>query len=225
MSRREELLRKRCQNKQQSLFVDCPSLKMWMCMLILPPISISKMFRYNTWTMVIITIGTEEICQNCSIPDTDALMNTIDILNRGIHKAFVIMLGPIHVSSRFVLLIVHVYLIASQFSYHQKANLLRTRCECFKDKEESFITSLSERWSKAFEEVQEHADRYKRQHFGVNRLYRILSLHLASIYSHAYNNFSLPILLVYSEQAAAKSTRSQLCNEVVVEQIDRRPEI
>ncbi|KAI6174859.1 Phospholipase B1, membrane-associated [Aphelenchoides bicaudatus] len=106
---------------------------------------------YNTWSMIIITIGTEEICQNCSIPETDALRETIDILNRGIHKALVIMLGPIHVSS----------------SYHQKANLLRTRCACFKDKEESFITSLSNKWSKAFEDVQEHADKYKRQHFSI----------------------------------------------------------
>lgn len=63
----------------------------------------------NTWTLVIITIGTEEICYNCSTPDYDAMVTALDELNRGIHKAFVVLLGPIHVSS----------------AYHQKANLLK----------------------------------------------------------------------------------------------------
>lgn len=50
-----------------------------------------------------------QICINCTGPNTEALIDALDILNRGIHKAFVILLGPIHVSS----------------SYHQKANLLK----------------------------------------------------------------------------------------------------
>ncbi|KAI6179552.1 Phospholipase B1, membrane-associated [Aphelenchoides besseyi] len=119
---------------------------------------------YNTWALIIITIGTEEvcfrmmicndflkICSNCTVPDTDALIETIDILNRGIHKAVVILLGPIHVSS----------------SYHQKANLLKTRCACSKDQSNEFMISLSEKWSTAFAEVQAHSDRYKRKHFGL----------------------------------------------------------
>ncbi|KAI6234485.1 Phospholipase B1, membrane-associated [Aphelenchoides fujianensis] len=106
---------------------------------------------YNTWAM---------ICSNCTAPDTAALKETIDILNRGIHKAFVILLGPIHVSS----------------SYQQKANLLkqvlllllsqlkgvfRTRCACSRDQSNEFMLELSDRWSSSFQEVQEHADYYK----------------------------------------------------------------
>lgn len=71
--------------------------------------SLKELDLYNTWAMVIITVGTEEICKSCSVPDTEALIDAIDILNRGIHRALVILLGPIHVSS----------------SYHQKANLLK----------------------------------------------------------------------------------------------------
>uniref|UniRef100_A0A1I7SHY9 SGNH_hydro domain-containing protein n=2 Tax=Bursaphelenchus xylophilus TaxID=6326 RepID=A0A1I7SHY9_BURXY len=106
---------------------------------------------YNTWAMVIITIGTEEVCGNCSVPDTEALIKAVDILKAGIHKALVILLGPIHVSS----------------SYHQKANLLKTRCSCSKDQSNEFMEKLSAEWSRAFAEVAEHVAAYKSKNFGV----------------------------------------------------------
>ena len=106
---------------------------------------------YNTWAMIIITIGTEEVCNNCTVPNTAALIEALDILNRGIHKAFVILLGPIHVS----------------YSFHQKANLLKDRCECSREKSEEFMLYLSEEWSKAFEEIQGHMESAKRKTFNV----------------------------------------------------------
>jgi hypothetical protein len=105
----------------------------------------------KTWAMIIITIGTEEVCRNCTAPDTDALRDALDILNRGIHKAFVVLLGPIHVSS----------------SYHQKANLLKSRCECSRDMSNEFMIKLSQQWSSAFDEVQEHVLQVKRKTFNV----------------------------------------------------------
>uniref|UniRef100_A0A915CR11 Transposase Tc1-like domain-containing protein n=1 Tax=Ditylenchus dipsaci TaxID=166011 RepID=A0A915CR11_9BILA len=105
---------------------------------------------YNNWAMIIITVGTEEVCSNCSSPNTDALIEALDILNRGVHKAFVVLLGPVHVS----------------FSYSdQKANLLKTRCECSKEKSKEFMDHLSNEWTSAFERIQEHMQSTKRKTF------------------------------------------------------------
>ncbi|CAD5206045.1 unnamed protein product [Bursaphelenchus okinawaensis] len=106
---------------------------------------------YNTWAMVIITIGTEEVCSNCSAPDTEALTKALGILKAGIYKAFVILLGPIHVSS----------------SYHQKANLLKTRCACSKDESNEFMEDLSNEWIESFATVAEHATAIQNKNFGV----------------------------------------------------------
>ncbi|KAK0408792.1 hypothetical protein QR680_004159 [Steinernema hermaphroditum] len=106
---------------------------------------------WNTWTMVIITIGTEEICGGCKAPDYDALVEALDILNRGIHKAFVVLLGPIHVSS----------------AYRLKANLLQNRCACSKEEKIEFMDALSDSWTEAFENLQEHVNSVKRKTFGM----------------------------------------------------------
>ncbi|KAH7728592.1 GDSL-like Lipase/Acylhydrolase family protein [Aphelenchoides avenae] len=105
----------------------------------------------DTWAMVIITIGTEEVCRNCTLPDTGAINDALDILNRGIHKAFVVLLGPIHVSS----------------SYHQKANLLKNRCECSREQSNEFMLKLSDAWASAFDDVYEHVLEVKRRTFNV----------------------------------------------------------
>uniref|UniRef100_A0A183C6W6 Lipase_GDSL domain-containing protein n=1 Tax=Globodera pallida TaxID=36090 RepID=A0A183C6W6_GLOPA len=82
---------------------------------------------FNTWALVIVTIGTEEVCKNCTGPNTKALIEALDVLNRGIHKALVILLGPIHVTSL----------------YEQKFNLLKTRCLCSQSKDDRFMSALT----------------------------------------------------------------------------------
>uniref|UniRef100_A0A183CS28 Lipase_GDSL domain-containing protein n=1 Tax=Globodera pallida TaxID=36090 RepID=A0A183CS28_GLOPA len=104
---------------------------------------------FNTWALVIVTIGTEEVCKNCTGPNTKALIEALDVLNRGIHKALVILLGPIHVTSL----------------YEQKFNLLKTRCLCSQSKDDRFMSALSEQWIKAFEHVQTHMENAKRKTF------------------------------------------------------------
>ncbi|PIO66758.1 hypothetical protein TELCIR_11514 [Teladorsagia circumcincta] len=50
------------------------------------------------WTMVIVTIGTEEVCARCTSPNVTALMEAIDILQKNLPRGFIVLLGPIHVS-------------------------------------------------------------------------------------------------------------------------------
>uniref|UniRef100_A0A915PP32 Lipase_GDSL domain-containing protein n=1 Tax=Setaria digitata TaxID=48799 RepID=A0A915PP32_9BILA len=108
---------------------------------------------HNEWTMVIITIGTEEICKDCQAPNYDALLESLLILDQGIQNAFVILLGPIHVSS----------------SYHREANLLKSRCNCSKQKSDEFMKELSREWTKAFTRLQGYFEQpfIKRRKFGV----------------------------------------------------------
>uniref|UniRef100_A0A0K0G309 Lipase_GDSL domain-containing protein n=1 Tax=Strongyloides venezuelensis TaxID=75913 RepID=A0A0K0G309_STRVS len=109
---------------------------------------------YNTWTMVIITIGTDEVCNFCRGPNTDALIEAIDILNRGIHKALIIMLGPVHVTSRTSL----------------RKNLLKDRCNCSQDKNDEFMKKLSNAWIEGFQEVEGRVHAYRRSTFTLLQL-------------------------------------------------------
>uniref|UniRef100_A0A8R1XMN3 Lipase_GDSL domain-containing protein n=1 Tax=Onchocerca volvulus TaxID=6282 RepID=A0A8R1XMN3_ONCVO len=122
----------------------------------------------NKWTLVIITIGTEEICKVCQAPDYDALLESLLILNEGIQKAFVVLLGPIHVSS----------------SYHRETNLLKSRCACFKEKSDEFMKELNREWIKAFVRLQTHFEQpyIKRRRFG---LLALPMLTITSRYPHS----------------------------------------
>ncbi|VDO97112.1 unnamed protein product [Heligmosomoides polygyrus] len=94
------------------------------------------------WTMVIVTIGTEEVCSRCTSPNFTALIEAIDILQLNLPRAFVVLLGPIHVS----------------FPHKLKGNLLKSRCECSREASNALMEQLSADWEKAFEELQEHVD-------------------------------------------------------------------
>ncbi|WKX90423.1 hypothetical protein Q1695_009349 [Nippostrongylus brasiliensis] len=94
------------------------------------------------WTMVIVTIGTEEVCSRCTSPNYTALVEAIDILQRHLPRAFVVILGPIHVS----------------FPYKLKGNLLKSRCECSREASNTLMEQLSADWTKAFEDLQDHVD-------------------------------------------------------------------
>uniref|UniRef100_A0A914DWC4 Lipase_GDSL domain-containing protein n=1 Tax=Acrobeloides nanus TaxID=290746 RepID=A0A914DWC4_9BILA len=145
----------------------------------------------NTWTLIIITVGTEEICYNCSTPNYDAIVTALDELNRRIHKAFVVLLGPIHVSS----------------TYHQKANLLKDRCSCSKKQSPEFMDKLSNEWLKTFERVQEHVDFVKRPTFG------LLTLPMLTVTSRFPNSLFIsnrPLLNRRGHMYAAKVVWNRL---------------
>lgn len=55
------------------------------------------------------------------------------------------LIGPIHVSS----------------SYHQKANLLKNRCECSREKSNEFMLKLSDGWASAFSGIQSYVEKAK----------------------------------------------------------------
>ncbi|KAK6039013.1 hypothetical protein COOONC_23483, partial [Cooperia oncophora] len=105
------------------------------------------------WVMVIVTIGTEEVCSRCTSPNVTALTEAIDILQKNLPRAFVVLLGPIHVS----------------FPYELKGNLLKSRCECSREASNTLMENLSAAWKKTFEDLQEHVDHnpFRASTFGI----------------------------------------------------------
>ncbi|KAE9418032.1 hypothetical protein Angca_008197, partial [Angiostrongylus cantonensis] len=94
------------------------------------------------WIMVIVTIGTEEVCSRCTAPNFTALVEAVDILQMHLPRAFVVLLGPIHVS----------------YPQKLKGNLLKSRCECSREASNALMEKLSSDWKKAFEKLQDHVD-------------------------------------------------------------------
>ena len=57
----------------------------------------------NEWVMVFMTIGTEELCSKCDEPNTESLKHALTTLRRGIPKALIVLIGPVHVSKNTAL--------------------------------------------------------------------------------------------------------------------------
>lgn len=90
------------------------------------------------WLMVIITIGTDEFCNSCSLPDYNALQKSLQHIRRKIPKVFVVLLGPVHVcrSSRLTI------------------NLLRDRCECLRPLNKSAMKEIHRGWASVFRKLE-----------------------------------------------------------------------
>ncbi|CAI4225343.1 unnamed protein product [Auanema sp. JU1783] len=103
------------------------------------------------WVMIIITIGTEDMCLRCSGANFNAISSAIDTLRSGIPKAFVVLLGPLHVASM----------------HNQNENLLSKRCPCITGHDK--IEELAKNWSSVFVDIQNYVDNseFKSPTFGV----------------------------------------------------------
>ncbi|ETN76289.1 hypothetical protein NECAME_11767, partial [Necator americanus] len=51
------------------------------------------------WTLVTIATGTEEFCNRCDTPSHSSIRRALGILRKGIPRAFVVLLGPVHTHS------------------------------------------------------------------------------------------------------------------------------
>ncbi|KAK0395729.1 hypothetical protein QR680_001401 [Steinernema hermaphroditum] len=88
----------------------------------------------DKWILIIITIGTEEICQDCDAPNIDQLRRGIMILKRNLPKALVVIIGPIHVAK----------------SSHLTYNLLKPRCSCMQSMTNFAVRELQQKWKESF---------------------------------------------------------------------------
>ncbi|CAD6188950.1 unnamed protein product [Caenorhabditis auriculariae] len=106
---------------------------------------------YERWTLVTIAAGTEEFCARCEPPNHPSLRRTMGTLRKGIPKALVILLGPLHVS----------------WSYKQNINLLRSRCPCLGNLTRTDYKDLVYRWKTTFLKVEQEFNSLNYTTFGV----------------------------------------------------------
>lgn len=50
------------------------------------------------WILLFITVGSEELCLKCDLPNIDVLRQAIIQLKRNLPNLFVVLVGPMHVS-------------------------------------------------------------------------------------------------------------------------------
>uniref|UniRef100_A0A7E4VGT9 Lipase_GDSL domain-containing protein n=1 Tax=Panagrellus redivivus TaxID=6233 RepID=A0A7E4VGT9_PANRE len=97
------------------------------------------------WAMIFITIGTEELCAKCDEPNIKILRRALHILRKGVRKALVVVVGPVHVAK------------STQLTY----NLLKPRCPCLNTISDHKLRQIQQRWKAAFLELEadfnEHA--------------------------------------------------------------------
>uniref|UniRef100_A0A914VW42 Lipase_GDSL domain-containing protein n=1 Tax=Plectus sambesii TaxID=2011161 RepID=A0A914VW42_9BILA len=91
------------------------------------------------WVMVVITIGSEEMCTTCQTPNIDDIKSTLDFLRENIPKAFVVIVGPVNYWSHFL----------------KMTSNLRGRCPCFKKLTEAQIESLNKEWRKVCADLEQ----------------------------------------------------------------------
>ncbi|GMR55699.1 hypothetical protein PMAYCL1PPCAC_25894, partial [Pristionchus mayeri] len=96
----------------------------------------------DKWIMIIIAVGTEELCSTCSGPDERAIGEALTLLHTSLNKALVILLGPTHVSHQA----------------KQKKNLLKYFCNCSKNEQPGFMEKKAENWINVFKRFQAEYD-------------------------------------------------------------------
>ncbi|CAD5216003.1 unnamed protein product [Bursaphelenchus xylophilus] len=86
------------------------------------------------WVLVFITVGTEEMCAKCDMPNMDKLRKAIIILKRALPKVLVVLVGPVHVAR----------------SSHLNYNLLKPRCKCLEPLTNGQLRQLQQKWAEEF---------------------------------------------------------------------------
>ncbi|VDM56828.1 unnamed protein product [Angiostrongylus costaricensis] len=122
------------------------------------------------WVLVTIATGTEELCNRCDSPDHSSIRRALGILRKGILKAFVVLLGPVHVAS----------------SYKLHINLLKPRCRCLESISTRRYRSIIAEWRDVFVRVQNEFNSLNHSTFGV------LAIPLLSIDSRVPESLLVP---------------------------------
>ncbi|VDO23915.1 unnamed protein product [Haemonchus placei] len=122
------------------------------------------------WALVTIATGTEEFCNHCDTPNHSSIRRALGIIRKGIPKAFVVLLGPVHVAS----------------SYKLHINLLSPRCRCLESVSKKKYRMLIGKWREVFVQVQDEFNSLNHTTFGV------LAIPLLSIHSRDPESLLVP---------------------------------
>ncbi|PIC51845.1 hypothetical protein B9Z55_002193 [Caenorhabditis nigoni] len=112
----------------------------------------------NEWIMIIITIGTEEICTKCDGPSYDHIKKAIIHLQIELPKALVVLLGPVHVSSFHEQKSNLLKSVKINMAYILNIPIFRNRCQCSRNQTEGFMYDISRKWSRVWKDLQKYVE-------------------------------------------------------------------
>ncbi|CAO4382865.1 unnamed protein product [Caenorhabditis nigoni] len=92
----------------------------------------------NKWALITIVTGSEEFCEKCEPPSRTSIRRALGVLRRGLPKALIVLLGPVHVAS----------------TYRQNINLMRPRCKCLEKMTGSNYRKLFDVWKTYFVDLE-----------------------------------------------------------------------
>ncbi|CAP28020.1 LOW QUALITY PROTEIN: Protein CBG08129 [Caenorhabditis briggsae] len=92
----------------------------------------------NKWALITIVTGSEEFCEKCEPPSRTSIRRALGVLRRGLPKALIVLLGPVHVAS----------------TYRQNINLMRPRCKCLEKMTGSNYRNLFDVWKTYFVDLE-----------------------------------------------------------------------
>ncbi|KJH49336.1 hypothetical protein DICVIV_04539 [Dictyocaulus viviparus] len=105
----------------------------------------------HKWVLITVATGTEELCNKCDTPNHLSIRRALGILRKGVPKAFIVLLGPVHVAS----------------SYKLHYNLLKPRCQCLESISMKKYRTIVAEWSKVFVKIQDEFNSLNHSTFGV----------------------------------------------------------
>ncbi|VDN01575.1 unnamed protein product [Thelazia callipaeda] len=103
------------------------------------------------WILIIITLGTDQICRNCSSPDFNILLQALEKIQRNCPRTLVVLVGPI------------LFQPIEQFVTH----ILRQRCACIRQHSFVAIKKLYYTWNTTFNDLHNLLNKEGNSNFGV----------------------------------------------------------
>lgn len=114
----------------------------------------SNTFLKEHWVMLFITIGTDQVCRDCSGPNHNILFQSLRFVIQHVRRLFVVLVGPLYVSTL----------------QSPEENLLTNYCDCLKNKTRSEITSLYAEWKETFLKIERAFGSSSYSSFGVRAI-------------------------------------------------------
>uniref|UniRef100_A0A1I7U7J0 Lipase_GDSL domain-containing protein n=1 Tax=Caenorhabditis tropicalis TaxID=1561998 RepID=A0A1I7U7J0_9PELO len=136
---------------------------------------VHRMQRYvgrslkNKWALITIVTGSEEFCEKCEPPSRTSIRRALGVLRRGLPRALIVLLGPVHVAS----------------TYRQNINLMRPRCKCLEKMTGKDYRKLFDVWKTYFVDLETE--------FNVNNgTFGVLSIPSLAIHSRNPQSLLVP---------------------------------
>uniref|UniRef100_A0A0N4V9T8 Lipase_GDSL domain-containing protein n=1 Tax=Enterobius vermicularis TaxID=51028 RepID=A0A0N4V9T8_ENTVE len=153
---------------------------------------LKKMFERSvlekSWVMVLISIGTDQLCKLCAGPDYDSLYRSVHYLIQKVQRLFVVLVGPLWVSS----------------TTNLEKNLLKDRCPCLYNESDQNVAKLYDEWKEKFSHIESDLGSFHPASFGVKAVPSLAVLSRIPESLFIGGSSHCPYFLSYSNRESCK---------------------